>query len=954
MESPPNKPEAKQTVSQPFKSPFSQTTKGRLVSPRLSLPSSQKVAAISPSPRTSPLPDIPTRPLSIKEIMLASSRPVASIKSAILDLHSASDSRTDLDVSGLRDTSKRKGVGPTVFTLPSHRVVRRPVPSQDAPRVKEPLLPRPPGLKPPTLNLPGRTMPPRTEKPEPPRISQEVPSAPISQSLASVQASAVVPRSLTGQSAGQASSPPAQGAQTAQSSQKDQASQNESAKPARRRLWRRRVPEKRQTSATECGAACLAMVLHYYGRVTSISEVQELCGAGRDGLSARVIVKTARQYGLRVRAVSVKAEDFRYVNLPAIVHWEFNHFVIVERWTAKYVELVDPAIGRRRVTHEEFSDAFTGVVIMLEPGGQFERRTTRRSLTLWTYTRSLLRMRGVVTQILASSLFLQLIGLGMPLLTALIVDTIIPSGNRDLLQMLGLGVILLLVSQGVTKLLRASLLIYLQTRIDTQMMLDFFEHMLSLPYRFFQTRLTGDLLSRVSSNTAIRDLLTGQLISAVLDSSTVLIYFAVLLWLSPLIAGITLIVGAFQMALLLLTAPAVRRLTQRDLVVQGKAQGYLNEALAGIATIKAAGAENQTFDRWTNLFFEQMNVSIRRNYLLAVISVIFEFLHTTSPLLLLWLGAVQVMSGTMPLGVMLALNTLAAAFLAPLSSLTASGQKVQIAQAHFERIADIFEAEPEQDPRSVSIPPKLSGNIELADVSFQYAPNTPMILQEINVKIRPGQKVALVGKTGSGKSTLGKLLIGLITPTKGHIFFDDLPLHMLNFREVRRQFGVVLQEAFIFSGSVRDNIAFHNPEMSLERVAAAARAAAIHEDVEKMPMGYETLVSEGGSAFSGGQRQRLALARALAHQPSILLLDEATSALDVATERAVEQNLHRFSCTQIVIAHRLSTIRNADLILVLDQGRIIEQGSHELLLRRKGFYSRLIQMQLANGEIEAA
>lgn len=751
----------------------------------------------------------------------------------------------------------------------------------------------------------------------------------------------------------------AQAAQTAQASQ--EAAQAEGAeksttsrKPRKRRVTLRRVPEIRQMMAVECGAACLAMVMNYYGRSTSISEVQERCGVGRDGLSALSIVKAARQYGLRVRAISLKKNDFRNVEFPAIIHWEFNHFVVIERWTPRYVDLVDPALGRRRLTPEEFDAGFTGIVIMLEPGTQFERRTQAAPLSLWSYMRSLVQMRGVMAQIIGTSLLLQILGLAAPLLTEIVVDDIIPAKSSNLLMLLGLGMLFLILTQGATKLLRASLLIYLQTHVDAQMMLNFFEHMLSLPYRFFQLRLNGDLLARVNSNTAIRDLLTSQMLSTMLDGSTVLVYLIILLSQSSMLAGVALGVGAFQVGLLLVTAPAIRRLTLRDLAAQGKTQGYLNEVLAGIATVKAAGAEQRALSRWTNLFFDEMNVSVRRSYLSAVINILLELLHMLSPLLLLWVGAMQVIEGKMPMGTMLALNTLAASFLLPLSSLAASGQMIQIARAHFERIADVVGATPEQDPQQVQIPPQLTGHIELKNVVFQYDPNTPAVLNDISVRIFPGQKVALVGKTGSGKSTLGRLLIGLITPSRGTILYDGIPLQKLNYQELRKQFGVVLQESFIFSGSVRENIAFNNPELDMEHVVAAAQAAAIHEDIEAMPMGYETLLSEGGSVFSGGQRQRLALARALANHPAILLLDEATSALDVATERVVEQNVNSLSCTQVVIAHRLSTIRNADLILVLDQGRIVEQGTHELLLRRKGFYARLIKAQVESGEIVAA
>ncbi len=723
--------------------------------------------------------------------------------------------------------------------------------------------------------------------------------------------------------------------------------------PRRKKRWRH-IHELRQMSAVECGACCLTMILNYYGCTVGVSDVQERCHVGRDGLSALTIVKAARQYGLRVRTVSLKKNDFRFVTLPAIAHWEFNHFVVVERYSRSHVDIIDPAAGRRRLSYAEFEEGFTGILMMLEPGASFERQNTTHKLSLWTYLRSLPSMQGIFTQIIAISLLLQIIGLGGPLLTQSIIDYIIPTRAINLLIMLGISMLFLIMMQGVMKLLRVSLLLYLQTRIDAQMMLHFLEHLLNLSYRFFQMRLNGDLLTRAQSNTVIRDLLTGQMISTLLDGSSVIVYLIVLSIQSKLFAGVTVLLGIVQVTLLLTTASPIRQLTTRDLIAQGKTQGYLNEVLSGIATVKAAGAEQRVLGNWTNLFFDEMNISNRRNYLQALIGIAFEILQFLSPLLLLWIGATQVINGTMSIGSMLALNTLAVSFLVPLSSLASSGQKLQIAHAHFDRLADVLKSEPEQDMQQVLLPPQLKGSIELRHVSFQYDPNTPPILNDILVRIRPGQKVALVGKTGSGKSTLGKLLIGLITPTQGEILYDGIPLQRLNYQEVRRQFGVVLQESFVFSGSVRENIAFNNPNMDMQQIIRAARAAAIHDDIEKMPMKYETLLSEGGSVFSGGQRQRLALARALANNPAMILLDEATSALDVTTEQAVERNLNSLSCTQIVIAHRLSTIRNADLILVLDQGRIVEQGTHIDLLKRGGFYARLIKVQMENGEIGVA
>lgn len=712
------------------------------------------------------------------------------------------------------------------------------------------------------------------------------------------------------------------------------------------RLRRRRVPVLLQLNALECGAACLAMLLSYHGRQTRVAECRDRCDLGRDGLTTLAIVQAARSFGLRVKSYSVEPSAFQYLPLPAIAHWQFNHYVVVERWSPKGVDIVDPAVGRRRLSASELDAGLTGLVLTFEPGGQLEPAGAKPAFSWLALLRTHLRESpGIVAQVLCASIALQMLGLALPLCSKWVVDEVLPFPGTNLMTPLAIGMGLLAATQLVLGYLRATLLLYLQARVDLKLMPGLLEHLLTLPFRFFEQRTSGDLLMRLASNAILRDTLTSQTLSIVLDGGLVVGYLALLLLREPLFGLVVLLFGTLQVGLMLGSARRMGELTSQDVLAQSDTQGYLVEALGGISTLKASGAEDRALDHFLDLFFKQVNVSLRRNHLSALLDTAMTTLRICAPLAMLWVGALRVLDGSMSVGTMLALNALGAAFLMPLNSLVQNGQRLTLLGAHLERLADVMQARPEQTLESVRPAPRISGRVELRNVSFRYDARSPWVLKDVSLTIEPGQTVALVGRTGCGKTTLVKLLLGLYPPVEGQILYDGIPLEQLNYRTLRAQFGVVLQESFMFSGSIRDNIAFSDRSLPLDKVVKAARLAAIHDDLEQLPMGYETRLAEGGGGLSGGQRQRLSIARALSHDPAILFLDEATSHLDVKTERTVEQNVRSLACTRILIAHRLSTVRHADQILVVDQGTIVERGSHAELLAKGGHYAALVRSQ---------
>ncbi|RDI35442.1 ABC-type bacteriocin/lantibiotic exporter with double-glycine peptidase domain [Lentzea flaviverrucosa] len=706
-----------------------------------------------------------------------------------------------------------------------------------------------------------------------------------------------------------------------------------------------------QASRAECGVACLTMVLNHHGHVISPQEVRRLCPVGRDGISAGVMVRAAKQLGLPAGGYPAVPAVFDQLPLPVIAHWEDDHFVVVERISDRGVDLVDPRLGRRRLPPADFAAGLGKVVLSIRPG-EGAKPGGRRPEPFWhRYLRSLLALpgtRSLLAQVLLVSLVAQALVVAMPLATKLVIDETGTLRDSSLMTLLGLGVLVVAVAQLVTGLLRAALLVALQGRLDTQALLGFSAHLLRLPMRFFEQRSTGDLVTRFSSIAMLRELMTGQTLGSLLDAVLVLTYLGLLFFVDLTVALAVLAVAVAVVVLLWSTTRMVRERMALDLATQSEAQGYLVEMLEGMSTVKAAAAEDRAMGRLSTLVSTWTSVTLRRGYLASTIDAVTSTLRFVTPLLVLWLCLTRVLDGTLSPGTMLAVTWLSAAILTPLASVAANSQRLQLAGAQLQRLADVLDtaAEPRPEPARDAAPLRLRGAIELDRVGFGYDPYSPAVLHDVTVDIRPGQRVAVVGSTGSGKTTFGMLLLGLYTPTTGTIRFDGHATGTLDPRALRGQIGVVLQEPFVFSGTIRDNITLHDPAITDEEIVRAARLAGLHDEITAMPQRYATRLAQRGTGLSGGQRQRLALARALVHRPAVLLLDEATSHLDAVTETEVHRNLADQRCTQIVIAHRLSTVRDADQILVLHDGRLVETGTHDQLLTRDGHYTALVTAQL--------
>ena len=706
----------------------------------------------------------------------------------------------------------------------------------------------------------------------------------------------------------------------------------------------RRVPLVRQMEEADCGAACLAMALGYFGRLMSLDELRVMTGTGRDGVTALSLVQAARASGLTARGVQASASAVRELPRGTILHWEFSHFVVLDRATRQGIQVVDPARGRCVIREDELRRAYTGVAIMLEPGPGFVNGGTRDQGT-WRYVRPILRQARGLGRVLVTSLILRVTALAIPLTTALVIDQLVPRDDSHLLGVLAVGVVLVIGYQLLGAFLRGNQLLELRTRLDMGLTMGFVDHLVELPYSFFLRRSAGDLMMRMQSNTSVRDILTSGSLSAVLDGAFASLYLILLFIVSPDLGLLVLVLALVQILVLIASWRRNRRLMSDSLQAQARSQSYAYELLAGIETLKAAGAEQRAAARWGTLFRRQVSIDLARGRLTAAVDSVMGTLTVGAPLLILLAGTLEVVDGQITLGTMFSATALAAGFLSPLGTLVSSGLQLQLLASYVERINDVLDTPREQASRQPRRAAPLAGAVRADRVSFRYTALAPLVVSDVSLEVHPGQHIGIVGRSGSGKSTLAHLLLGLYRPTEGSICFDGHDLAGLDVRSVRRQLGIVTQHPYVFGSTIRQNIALINPALPMEDVTRAAELACIDTDIKAMPLGYDTPLHDGGGSLSGGQRQRIALARALVSRPAILLLDEATSELDTVTEEMVYRNLATVRATTIVIAHRLSTIRNADLIVVMDGGRIAEAGTHQDLLALGGIYTALAHAQ---------
>ena len=680
-----------------------------------------------------------------------------------------------------------------------------------------------------------------------------------------------------------------------------------------------------QAQAAECGLACLAMVADHHGHRTDLPSFRQRYALSLKGASLDRLVGIAQGLGFQTRALRLDMDDLAQLRTPCLLHWDLNHFVVLRRVGRRGATIVDPASGERRMSLAQVSQHFTGVALELTPGADFVVRPPPPAVRLSQLTgpvRGLWRSLGMI---LALSVALQVFVLLAPFFMQWVVDQALVSADRDLLAVLALGFGLALVLQVLIGVLRGWAVVYLSSRLGLQWMGNVFAHALRLPMAFFEKRHLGDVVSRMGAVQAIQRTLTTSFIEALIDGLMAVATLAMMLVYSPALAAVTVVAVALYLALRALAFRPLRATTEQQLVAAARQQSHLLESLRGMQSVKVAGQEPHREGHYQNLMVDTVNQELKLARLGLGFNTASQMLFGLERIVVIWIGARLAMDSVFSVGMLIAYLAYKDQFAARVSGLIDKWVEFRMLRLHGERLADVVMAVPEHDPISaLDASPLVDTRLEVRGLGFRYAEGEPWVLKDCSFIVEPGESVAVVGASGSGKTTLVKLLLGLLPASEGEVLVGGQSIRKLGLRHYRAMIGAVMQDDQLFAGSVADNIAFGDSQPDAARVEAAARLAAVHEEIAAMPMGYHSLIGDMGTTLSGGQKQRVMLARALYRKPRFLFLDEATSHLDVEREGKVNEAVKRLKLTRVIIAHRPETIASAERVLLMHGGRIVQ------------------------------
>lgn len=714
-----------------------------------------------------------------------------------------------------------------------------------------------------------------------------------------------------------------------------------------------KTPTLLQMEAVECGAAALAIIMAYYKLFVPLPELRRECGVSRDGSKASNVLKAARNYNMVAKGFSKSLKDLKELKPPYIVFWHFNHFLVVEGFTKNRVFLSDPASGRRTVSETEFDEGFTGVVLIIEPGEGFKKGG--RSPNILVGLIELLRSsKGAIFLAITAGLLLTMPRLCVPAFSQVFVDEILVQGRENWLRPLVLGMLGTAILQGFLAKLRLSYLRRLMLKLTASMSGGFLWHTLRLPIGFYAQRYAGEISNRSQLNDKVANILSGPLATTVIDVIMMFFYFIIMFQYDWVLTLIAISFASINFAALSLLSTS--RVDANTKLAQefGKVAGVAIGGIQTIETVKASGLEGDLFSKFGGYYAKALNAQQELGLQTQLLSSLPSLLTALTSAAILVVGGFRVMDGNLSIGMLIAYQALTSSFLEPVNSLVNFGSTLQTLVADINRINDVLEnpIDPETDRQSAmtlsSIDQynfRLQGFVELRNVSFGYNRLDTPLISNFSLRIAPGQRVALVGGSGSGKSTIAKLVCGLYAPWEGEILFDGKSRQEWSRNVLSSSLAMVEQDIFLFGGSIKENLTLWDNTVSDQEVIRACEDSAIHELILSMPNGYGAELIEGGMNISGGQRQRLEIARSLVRNPSILVLDEATSALDAETEVTIDRNLRRRGCSCIVVAHRLSTIRDCDEIIVLERGKVVQRGTHESLREQEGAYARLIHTE---------